>query len=130
MADIGDLERAERTLGLQRLPAEYRSWCCEHDGAEDSVGDVYLVLYSVDDVVEASLQMREFVPGIVVIGSDGGGELFAFDGRSADSPIVMVSAIGLGWGDSIVQAKTFDEFMAQRAAGEDLRWKNDPSDAP
>lgn len=129
VADSVDLESAERALRLYRLPADYRSWCSEHDGVEDSFGDVYLVLYSLDDVVEASLQMREFVPGIVVIGSDGGGELFAFDGRSADSPIVMVPAIGLGWGDSIVQARSFGDFMTQRAAGEDLRWSN-PSRAP
>ena len=77
-------------------------------------------------MVDASLQTREFVPGIVIIGSDGGGELFGFDSRSAESPIVMVPAIGAGWGDSIVQARTFAEFMEQRAAGEDLRW-DDPS---
>jgi hypothetical protein len=41
----------------------------------------------------------------------------------------MVPAIGMGWGDSIVQAGTFAEFMEQRAAGEDLRW-NDPPGAP
>jgi hypothetical protein len=67
-----------------------------------------------------SLKMREFVPGIVIVGSDGGGELFAFDCRSAEAPIVMVPAIGVGWDDLILQARRFTEFMEQRAAGEDL----------
>ena len=67
--------------------------------------------------------MREFFPGIVVIGSDGGGELLALDTRGTDhSPVVMVPGISTGWNDGLLQAPNFSDFMAQRERGTDLRW--------
>ena len=43
---------------------------------------------------EARKASAEFWPGLVVFGSDGGGEAFAFDTRDPDMPIVVFPWIG------------------------------------
>jgi hypothetical protein len=78
-ASIEDLATAAASLGLE-FPTDYLSFMKRWDGGEGLVGeDGYLVLYPVREIVAINEQWnaREFFPGHVIVGSDGGGEAIA-----------------------------------------------------
>ena len=94
---------AELTVAMPvELPIDYLSFLSWSDGLDGFVGENYLILYSAEEV--RTLGVCEYWPPFIVIGSDGGGEAFAYDTRSADMPIVNIPFIGvdepprlLGW---------------------------------
>ena len=56
--------------------------------------------------------MHEFVPGFFGFGSNGGGELLAFDVRgSCPWPIVMIPFIPMEVDEAIKVAGSFDELI-------------------
>src|SRR5437773_835061 len=104
------LERAAIVLAI-RWPADYAAFMTEQDGGEGSVGPFYLSLWRAADLVERNLGygVAEFAPGLVLFGSDGGGEGFAFDTRVSPTAIVMVPFVGFD--QSIVQGTTLLELL-------------------
>lgn len=80
-----------RTLGI-RLPTDYLSLLSYSNGLSGFVGENYLNLYRAEDVQACGL--HEYAPFFIFIGSDGGGEGYAYDTRSPDMPIVSVPFIG------------------------------------
>ena len=85
---------AELRAAVQaQLPADYLSLLSWSNGADGFVGENYLILYTAEDV--RTHGVREYAPSYVFIGSDGGGEGFAYDTRSPDMSIVNVPFIGV-----------------------------------
>jgi len=66
--------------------------------------------------------MSDVCPGLVIIGSDGGGEAVGFDFRRTPPPIVLVNFISSGWHEATIQASTFNEFMTQREIGKPYKF--------
>jgi hypothetical protein len=104
------LERAAIDLGI-RWPADYAAFMAEQDGGEGWVGPFYLSLWHAADLVERNLGygVAEFAPGLVLFGSDGGGEGFAFDTRVSTATIVMVPFVSFD--QPIVQGTTLLELL-------------------
>ena len=63
------------------------------------------------------------MPGMILIGTDGGGEGIGLDVRGETSPVVLVNLNSLRWDEAIHQAETFDEFLDARLRGHPFRWK-------
>lgn len=125
-ASLGEIRAAERQLGVA-FPRDYREWLLSTNGTEAWFGEVFVMLYSLDDVVAVTraAEADERLPGYVAIGSDGGGESLAFDFRSSPPPVVMVNVVSAGWHEGLPQAPSFGVFLAQRKAGEPFRWEGD-----
>jgi hypothetical protein len=76
----------------------------------------YVWLYSPSESVEcwrawgAPAAER---PGMIIIGGDSGGELITIDARRPDSPVTLTPNVSVGWKDSIAQAVSIVEFIAQ-----------------
>jgi hypothetical protein len=124
-ASDDEIREAEQRLGLvTHLPADFRAWLKRSNGVEGWYGPVYLVLYSLDNVISVTqaADAGERLPGFLAVGSDGGGELIAYDLRKSAPPIVMVNSVSAGWHEGLYQAASFSEFLAQRQAGEPLDW--------
>ena len=71
----------------------------ESNGAEGGVGKhAYLALWRIEDIIPRNegYAVSEFAPGLILFGSDGGGEAYAFDVREAVPIIVEVPFIGMG----------------------------------
>jgi len=81
----------ETTLGLS-LPLDYRDFLVWADGREGDVGDLYLSMWTVEQVVELntlySITTR-MGQGFVGIGTDGGDYCFALDLRSGERFVVV-----------------------------------------
>ena len=86
------LSELTRALGV-RLPTDYLSLLSHSNGLSGFVGENYLNLSRAEDVQACGL--HEYAPFFIFIGSDGGGEAFAYDTRHPEMPIVNVPFIGM-----------------------------------
>lgn len=106
------IDQVEQRLGL-KFPAEYAEFLKITNGGEGFIGESYAILYPVEELASANEDYNapEFAPGLLIFGSDGGGEAFGLDTRTPDSPIVMVSLVGLDWKEAKPLGAVFSEFL-------------------
>lgn len=65
------------------LPEDYVEFMKKHNGGEGDIGEAWLVLYSLEELQEINddYEIEQFLPDHIIIGSDGGGELYGIDGK-------------------------------------------------
>lgn len=114
----------ERTLAV-RFPEDYATWLQDHDGLEGDLGGSYLSLYALGELIERNrgYAVAEFMPGLILIGTDGGGEGVGLDVRSPGTPVVLVNLNSLHWDEAIYQAESFTLFLDEHLHGHSFRWE-------
>ena len=106
--------RAGAPIGV---PDSYFDFLRLTNGGEGSLGGVepgWFMPWPAEEVLHNNLgyNVAEFLPGLFAFGSNGGGELFAFDLReTGKGSIVMVPFIPMELDEAIVVAASFDEFV-------------------
>jgi hypothetical protein len=110
------LRTAEALIRFE-LPGDLRDFLLRSGGGEGWIGEGYVAIYSPQHLVEAhdGYHVDEFFPGLVLIGSDGGGEAFAIERDSGR--YVMTPFVGDGPAVRIDAGGSFDEFLAFVARG-------------
>lgn len=110
-ADEGEVQKAEQSL-KRALPRDYVEFLRARNGGEGWIGAVYVVLWRVESLPERNetLGASEFALGLLLFGSDGDQEAFAFDVRSPSMPIVQVPLLG-NLDDVIWVARDFPGFL-------------------
>lgn len=98
-----------------RLPSAYLTMLAESNGGEGDLGvnPGWIALWSAEDVPShnAGYSVAEALPGFFGFGSNGGGELLAFDVRGGEPyPIVMVPFIPMQVEDAVKIAGSFEEL--------------------
>jgi len=113
-AEESDIKEAEGALGVE-FPADYREFLLETNGCEGQLGFSYIVLWPVDDLVELNeaYEVSELAPGLVLIGSDGGGVAYALDMRDNDKTVVEIPFIGMDLSATKSFDETFEEFLSR-----------------
>lgn len=104
---------AEAALGAP-LPGHYRDFLRRADGGEGPLGSGYLALWTVAELSELnrSYSVDELVPGLLLVGSDGGNTGYALDLRADAAPVVSVPFVPMDHrlvepiGDTIVDLLT------------------------
>lgn len=111
-SSAAQISSAEAALGVA-LPADYRTFLEMSDGGEGFVGDHYLVLWRAAELhpFNRDAEVSEYADGLVGFGSDGGGEMFAFDTRFQPPPVVIVSFIGMSHEEAVVVADDFTGLL-------------------
>lgn len=75
------------------LPEDYVEFMKKHNGGEGDIGEAWLVLYSLEELQEINddYEIEQFLPDHIIIGSDGGGELYGIDGKGNyfNVPVLM-----------------------------------------
>ncbi len=119
-ASLEAIEAASSDVGLP-LPKDYCDFISVHNGGEGFIGDSYLILWAVEElsIFNAEYQVSEYAPGLLLFGSDGGGEAYAFDCRNGLFPIVRVPFIGMDLKYAKPIAKTFSDFFLILASSND-----------
>jgi hypothetical protein len=101
------------------LPSEYREFLRFTDGGEGFIGpNSYAMLWKINDLLQFNKEyaVAEYAPGLLLFGSNGGGEAFAFDLRAEGrNPVVSVPFIGMDLRDALPLAETFDGFLEHLA---------------
>ena len=102
----------ETKLGIT-FPNDYIEFLSYSNGAEGSIGENYLILWSIEDIIELNEAycVTDFAEGIVLFGSDGGNEAFAFDTRKNETEIVTIPFIGMDLSEIKTCSKTFNGFL-------------------
>jgi len=109
------IRRVESDIGI-RLPADYVEFLHRANGGEGFIGgNAYVILWRVEELAQmnADYEVRAYAPGLLMFGSDGGGEAFAFDTRSDAAPIVSVPFVGMDVSLARPMGRTFSEFLHQ-----------------
>lgn len=76
-----------------KLPQSYIEFMNEHNGGEGDIGETWLVLYRLEELQEINddYDVNEFLPNHIIIGSNGGEELYGIDsyGQFFNVPSMM-----------------------------------------
>lgn len=112
-ASEGAIQKFEQLSGFV-LPEDYVTFLKKSNGGEGFVGDnAYLILWPVEQLLELNdaYQVPKYAPGLLLFGSDGGGEGFAFDTRLPELPIVSVPFVGMDCSLARPIATSFNGFL-------------------
>src|SRR5215831_12700862 len=93
------IAESEQRLGL-KLPKEYVAFLRLCNGGDGVIGDEeYAILWSVEELASLNdrYEVQSYVPGLLIFGSNGGGEAYGFDTRIPNWPIVSVPFVGMEW---------------------------------
>jgi hypothetical protein len=106
------VRKVEIELGVT-FPNDYIEFISFSNGAEGSIGENYLILWSIDEIIELNevYGVNDFAKGFVLFGSDGGDTAFAFDTRTKDLHIVTVPFIGMDIEEVKTCSNTFNGFF-------------------
>jgi len=128
---LGDITRCDGAPqaaidALQRwaggpLPESYLNLLKITNGAEGSVAEHggYLMLWPAEKVPEYNegYCAGEFVPGLILIGSNGGGEAFALDTRIQPMAVRAVPFIVMSLDDAELVGSDFEDFLRRLPDG-------------
>src|SRR5438876_10095853 len=92
-----EIERFRAETGVD-LPRDYVEFLQRSDGGEGFIGpNAYVILWQLSELVELNnaYQVEEYAPGLLIFGSNGGGEAYAFDTLASAMPIVSVPFVGM-----------------------------------
>jgi hypothetical protein len=113
-ASAGLIAQSQAKLGFP-LPVDYLSFLQQMNGGEGFIGEhAYVALWRVEELSDRNLgyEVAEFAPGLLLFGSNGGGEAFGFDTRTGQFRIVAVPFIGFDdLSNAIVIATNFRAFL-------------------
>jgi len=103
------------------LPADYLQFLKQMNGGEGFIGNNFLRAWPVEDLIQFNKDYFVDVaaPELLLFGSSGGGEAFAFDTRSSPPLIVAVPFI-VSLEDAIVIAPNFESFLQHLYHSESL----------
>ena len=112
--DASSIQQLENGAGVHQ-PEDYAKFLQGMDGCEGFVGNAYLILWRAGELLEMNkaYQVAEYAPGLLLFGSDGGGEAFAFDARSDAKPIVSVPFVGMELNLARPVAPNFKAFLEE-----------------
>jgi hypothetical protein len=99
-----------------RLPTDFFEFLKMSNGAEGWVGEQYLGLYSIKELIENQIayEVDKYLPGMFLFGTNGGGEAYLFDLRQLPSPIVRAQfSGGLSFEDCEFVANSFENFLKE-----------------
>jgi SMI1/KNR4 family protein SUKH-1 len=99
-------------LGL-RPPADYLAALAFTNGGEGFIGQVYFRLYSTEELLSLNraYHVSRFTPGLVIFGSTGEGEAYAFDTRQTPAGLVKVPFIPLDFEFAEFIGNDFSVFL-------------------
>jgi hypothetical protein len=112
---MDDVQRFRDTCPAN-VPSEFIEFHQRHGAVKmdiESIGSGLVWLWPLNDVLKYSRDygFDEFAPGLLGIGSDGCGQLYAVDIRDGSSSAVGdIPATSLQWGDFRQLAASFSEF--------------------
>jgi hypothetical protein len=103
------------------LPEGYMAFLERTNGGEGFIGNRYVQLWRAEDLIEVNREYKtaEFFPNLFLIGSDGGGEAYAFDVSENEPTVFEVPFIGVS-SDARAIASSFDSFVAAPHSGSSI----------
>lgn len=94
-------------------PFDYVSVLRYTNGGEGFLRESYLRLFSINTLISINnaYQIKRFTPGLILFGSNGGGDAFCFDTRKDPVEIIQVPFIPMDFKYAELLGKSFLEFL-------------------
>ncbi len=95
------------------LPQDYTALLKQFNGGEGMIGpNTYLILFAVNELasLNKAYQVEDYVPGLLIFGSDGGGEAYAFNTRDA-MRVVRLPFVGMDPSTVEILTDDFTSFI-------------------
>ena len=110
------VENMSSELGVP-LPGEYLDFLRQHNGGEGFVGENYVVFWKAEELAQFNreYEVKQYAPGIILFGSDGGGEGYGFDTQVVGMPIVRIPFIGMDRRYATLITENFSDLFAKLA---------------
>jgi hypothetical protein len=111
------LQSLMKELGFT-LPEDYLEFMRQTNGYTGEVGTSgFVCIWPVEEVlpINEANHFRESVPGLVLFGSNEGGETYAFDVRGHHPKVVMVPTIPLDLEYAVEVGGSFVDFLENLA---------------
>ncbi|WML48521.1 SMI1/KNR4 family protein [Neobacillus sp. PS3-34] len=107
-----EIEKVEEVLNVN-FPPDYIEFMLKTNGGEGTIGESYLKLWEIQELIESNedYSVPEFAPGLLIIGSDGGGTAYGYDFRQERPKLVEVDFIGMDIENPNYSTDDFFEFM-------------------
>jgi len=105
------IEKIEEIFNI-KLPEDYISFMEQRNGGEGFVGENYLGIYQIEEIIKANedYEVEKYIPGLLLIGSNLGGEAFALDFRIGKTNYIMIPFM-FDEEDIIVLSQNIEGFM-------------------
>ena len=107
------IEEVEKELKI-KFPPGYVDFMLKTNGGEGTIGEEsYLKLWKVEVLLESNegYLVSEFAPGLLIIGSDGGGTAYGYDFREELPKLIEVDFIGMDIKNPYYSTYDFFEFI-------------------
>jgi len=91
------ISNAEAKLS-KLLPSDFKELLKISNGGEGNIGNQYLIIWAIEELAAYNEQyeVAKYAPGLLVFGSNGGGEAYAFDYRIGScSGVVKIPFVGM-----------------------------------
>ncbi len=108
-----DIADAEVAIGFP-LPSDYQQFLLNMDGGEGFVGSgSYLILWRLSELAgfNTEYESASYCPGVLLIGSNGGGEAFGIDRNDGKICYFQVPFVGMDRSLIEVLSITFEGFL-------------------
>lgn len=116
-----DIRNEERCLKV-RFPIDYCKFLEWSNGGHGLIGGNRLALWQIEEIeqLNSDYQISFYLPGVVGIGTDGGGECYAYDFRqNPDKPMIIQVPLGDLRNESVtVLAVSFRKWLEKLLADE------------
>lgn len=96
------------------LPADYVEFLKLTNGGEGFINkQAYVMLWGIEELasMNKSYEVEKYAPGLLIFGSDGGGEAYGFDTRDSQWPVVQVPFVGMDWSLAQRKGQSFGDFL-------------------
>ena len=103
------------------MPDGYTAFLRRANGGEGFIGERYVRLWRVEELIgmNRGYNVAQFLPEMFFIGTDGGGEAYAFKVSGTDGAVFEVPFIGLP-SDASMIADSFESFVSGARLDPDL----------
>ncbi|MBO9609555.1 MAG: SMI1/KNR4 family protein [Paenibacillaceae bacterium] len=123
-ADLQMIRKAEEELAIH-FPDEFIEFLQYSNGASGYVGesDNQLNVWGVYELKDehTNYRVEKYAPGLVLFGSDGVGNAYAFDTRNANLPVVTIPFVPLRLSEVKPCKPSFFDFI--KALGSSEGWE-------
>lgn len=105
-----EINQVESEIG-DHLPTPLRELLLASRAPEGFLGESYIAFFSATDLVGCWREAQRASAGFIPFASDGGGEWYGYDSRSASRPFVRLPSIGNDWNVAMFLGETWDDFL-------------------
>ena len=116
------IEEIER-MAKFKLPIDYRTYLENYLGFEDTIGEEYVRLWDLDELVEMNkdYEIADYLQNILGIGTNGGGEFIGIElTKKKKHRIILVPFIGMDEKEYHIEIGTsFSDFLIRLENGQE-----------